>query len=331
MNAKDMVAKMMKLVFAVLLPVALTSCKFVEEDMDDCGIYLEFVYDYNMNFSDLFDPQVGSVDVFVFDSQERYLLTRHSTREELIGGNRMLLENLPIGQCKIFTVAGLYEQFTVSDNGGSLTPGVTLLENVQMSLNRNPGPVSVDFSSIWIGKSITVDNKSDLSVHKVSLIKDTNRFRLTLIKNGGNEGENPETAPYTFELITPEGAVYDDQNMPLVQETVTYTPHKLVPGELPDHLSVGQINTMRLLYGEQYDYKLKVVDTATGGTVWTYNFMKLLEKTKPTPNSSMSMQEYLDRQSEWDMEITFKQEQEGFVALSVKVNNWLVWFHDIDF
>ena len=49
----------------------------------------------------------------------------------------------------------------------------------------------------------------------------------------------------------------------------------------------------------------------------------------------MPMQEYLDRQCEWEIVILYQgsvdpEDPEGFLAVKVRVNNWLIWLHDIE-
>lgn len=71
----------------------------------------------------LVDPWVNTVDIFVFDTDERFLFTKHARREELVGGKQMLLaDNLPVGHYKILTVGGLTNHFRVSDVRGMRFP-----------------------------------------------------------------------------------------------------------------------------------------------------------------------------------------------------------------
>ena len=82
------------------------------------------------------------------------------------------------------------------------------------------------------------------------------------------------------------------------------------------------MNTVRLLYDEDYDYKLIVYDTRTGLRAWDYDLMKLLESRKPMlrpDGSTLPVQEFLDRQSEWRLVILYKEGENpsGFVALSI--------------
>lgn len=299
MNAKNVYRNLIKLVLTVIVPVFLLSCERIKDDMDDCGIYLEFVYDYNMDYTDYFDPQVEMIDVFVFDEQERYLFTRHARREELTRGNRMFLgEDLRFGHYKILTVGGLTDHFGIADkDGNALSLGQTMLADVRIALTRVTGMIAHELLPLWVGKTIDVDYNADLSVWKVSLVKNTNRFDLSLVDVTRSGGIRAGTAKYSFGIETPEGAVYSHNNDPSVKETVIYTPYYLAEGNESGELSEGLLNTVRLMYGEGNDYKLFVYDTRTGQRLWNYDLMELLEETKKSSQSSnsLSMQEFLDR------------------------------------
>lgn len=332
MNAKNVYRNLIKLVLTAIVPVFLLSCERIKDDMDDCGVFLEFVYDYNMDYTDYFDPQVEMIDIFVFDDQERYLFTRHARREELTVSNRMFLEeDLRFGHYKILTVGGLTDHFGVADKeGNALSPGQTMLEDVRIALTRAAGTISHELSPLWVGKTIDVDYKADLSVWRVDLVKNTNRFDVSLVDVNRSGGVRAGTAIYSFGIETPEGAIYSHNNDPLVKETVIYTPYYLAEGNEPGELSEGLVNTVRLMYGEGNDYKLFVYDTRTGQRLWNYDLMELLEEMKKSsqPGNSLSMQEFLDRQSEWQLKVLYKDEG-GFVAIAVIVNGWIVRIDDI--
>ena len=175
--------------------------------------------------------------------------------------------------------------------------------------------------------------KADLSVWPVRLVKDTNRFRLLLSRVGDGELTRADAAPYTFAITTPEGAVYAADNSPKFRETVVYIPYYLAPGEGEDELAEGSVNTMRLFHGDSYT--LTVRDTQTGLVEWDYDLMTLLANTKTASRpdgSTLPMQEYLDRRSEWEIVILYHTGpgDDGFVAVAVRVNGWIIWLNDIE-
>lgn len=309
----------------------------IKSDPDDCGLYLEFTYDYNMEFVDAFDPQIESVDVFVFDASGTYQFTKQARREELLGGKRMLLGlDLPLGAYQVLTVGGLCDEFQLSDElQQELIPGVTTLDQVRLSLLREPGEVSAEFPHIWMGPAMTVENRSERTVWKVNLTKNTNRFNLALTEVERKAADPIPDLPYSFEIVTPEGAAYSCENEPLSDETVVYTPYQFGPGTDPEHLWTGHLKTCRLFDRTDYDYRLIVRDTKNGKPVWDYNLMVLLENTKPAnpiDGSVLPLQEYLDRQSEWNIVVLHRggYGEEAFVAIGVRINGWILWLHDIE-
>ncbi|MCS2958286.1 FimB/Mfa2 family fimbrial subunit [Bacteroides salyersiae] len=69
----------------------MASCDSIYEDLPRCELWLEFTFDHNMEYADAFDPQVNSVDVFVFGDDDKLLLTKRAEPTALVGGNRMSL------------------------------------------------------------------------------------------------------------------------------------------------------------------------------------------------------------------------------------------------
>jgi len=323
-----------KLALILLLPVALLSCDSIDEDRSDCGVYLEFKYEHNMEYADAFKSQVNSVDVLFFGMDNRYLLTKHALREELIEENKIFLGDDPIfARCKILTIGGLSDEFEITDySGNPPTPGTTMLEDIQLSLKHSSEIVSDEFQNIWMAPVQTIEYKTELSTWPVFLIRETNQFNIVLTNN--KQVENITNLPYTVEIDTPEWGIYGYDNSPQLKEQLTYTPYYLEPGESITEVSVARIKTMRLLDMQGYDYRLKVRNTQTNKIVWEedlINLIKELKRHSPDGNP-MSLQEFLDRQNEWNFVIKFKEEEfgdEGFIGIQVIVNNWIVWENKI--
>ncbi|MCD7901968.1 MAG: FimB/Mfa2 family fimbrial subunit [Bacteroides sp.] len=331
------------LALIAVMSILCISC--IRDEDDDCGIYLEFIYDMNMEYADSFNPQVNSVDVLVFDNDGVYLFSRSSLRQDLIGGKRMFMGNeMPFGTFKIVTIGGLSDKFYISDaEGNSCVAGRTHMDDIRISLRRESEIVSHEFPPLWMGEPVSINNKADLSVWPVHLIKDTNRFNLTLVKtNSKNNTQKESGVPYTFEIETPEGAVYGYDNTPRVNEKVKYTPYYLTHSEESDDVSVGRINTMRLIYGENKRYNLIIRDKQTQEIVWNYDLMELVTKMQDEQpdrrpdGTRLPLQEYLDRKSEWDIVFLYKEgvigedPEYGFIAVAIQINDWILRFDEID-
>lgn len=328
---------------AILLTIAILSIlqsSCIRDGMEECRVYLEFIYDLNMEYSDSFVDHVDHVDIFVFDENDLFLFTRKFHRDQLTGGKRIQFgQDLSYGIYKIFTIGGLSEDFEITDkNGDPCTPGSTTLDEVVVYLNRHSRIVSSELSPLWIGETITVDYQAAITTYPVHLTKDTNHFILQLSQseNSGETDKNDPAVksaaiPYTFEIVSPEGAVYSWENKPLLIEPMIYAPYELAPGAEPEIISVGQINTCRLFNVDQYRLLVRNIDTRE--IEWSYDLMRLLSYAKPEnrpDGTTLPMQEYLDRESEWDINLLHREDNDSFVAVAIIINGWIMWMHEIN-
>lgn len=181
-----MFGKTKSLFLIVASMLCMASCDSISEDLPRCELWLEFVFDYNMEYADAFNPQVKSVDVLVFDSDDKLLFTKSAKVAALVGGNRMsLTDELDFGSYKVLTVGSLSDRFRLSDNAGNkLVPGTTTLQQVIVSLKREMGVVNFEFQHLYFGEVVEVDHLPSNTNHKiypVNLIRDTNRFNLALM------------------------------------------------------------------------------------------------------------------------------------------------------
>lgn len=345
----NMFNKLKTILAVIISPLLLASCDDLRDDYEDCGVWLEFIFDHNMEHTDSFDKSVDMVDVLVFDESGKLYSSHYATTEELLGRKRMFLggEDMPKGKYSIVTVGGLTNHFTLSDlNGGQLVPGVTTLEQVMMALKYEE-EVAHEFPHVWFGPSMEIDYRADLRVWPVPLIRQTNKFFLALERDVKNSTRAETDAPlYTFEITAPESGAYDHTNNSLVNESLLYRPHSLQSDVEPYedgefHHTIGKLNTMRLLSDHEGDYTLAVKDNETGEELWSHDLIDLLSMTndrRSDDGTLLPLQEYLDRQGEWEIIIVHNGTRrpepgggtDGFVALQILVNGWIVWENDVE-
>lgn len=74
-----------KSLLAMMAAVALSSCDMMTEDLDDCptGLYVNFVYDYNIERADMFKDHVGGLTLYVYDESDRLAAQRTVSGSEL--------------------------------------------------------------------------------------------------------------------------------------------------------------------------------------------------------------------------------------------------------
>ena len=111
---------------AVLAALALSSCDMMTEDLDDCptGLYVNFVYDYNIQRADMFKDHVGGLTLYVYDESDRLVATKsmvegqlskygsylHFTEEELAPGHSYRLMAVAFQHDMLTTIGAKYRQ-----------------------------------------------------------------------------------------------------------------------------------------------------------------------------------------------------------------------------
>lgn len=331
-----MFGKTKSLFLIVASMLCMASCDSIREDLPRCELWLEFAFGYNMEYADAFNPQVKSVDVLVFGSDDKLLFSKRTEVAALVGGNRMsLTDELDFGNYKVLTVGSLSGRFRLSDSAGNeLVPGTTTLQQVIVFLKRETDVVDFEFQHLYFGEVVEVDHLPSNTSHKVypvNLIRDTNRFNIALMGQGEDEVDGTQ---YTFEIQAPENAAYSWENEPTGQGPVTYVPYHTGPGEIPDVIVSARLNTLRLLNRNGWDYKFIIRNADTGAEVWSYNLMTLLSIARPTSRydgTELPFQEYLDRQSEWNLIFTVVENPGGgFLQIGLVVGTWIYWLHGIE-
>ena len=109
MNVRHIIEKSLQM---IVVAAMLTGCDMMKEDRDDCptGLYVNFVYDYNIQRADMFKDHVGSVTLYVFDESDKLVAQRtvngselsvygyniHFTEDELAPGHQYRLSAIAL-------------------------------------------------------------------------------------------------------------------------------------------------------------------------------------------------------------------------------------------
>ena len=82
MNVRLIIQKGM---LAVMAAWALSSCDMMDVDLDDCprGLYVNFVYDYNIQRADMCKDHVGGLTLYVYDESDRLVATKSMDESQL--------------------------------------------------------------------------------------------------------------------------------------------------------------------------------------------------------------------------------------------------------
>ena len=82
MNVRHIIQKGM---LAMMAALTLSSCDMMKEDLSDCptGLYVNFVYDYNIQRADMLKDHVGGLTLYVYDESDGLVATKTMTEGQL--------------------------------------------------------------------------------------------------------------------------------------------------------------------------------------------------------------------------------------------------------
>ena len=134
----------------------------VRDGMDeDCNSYVRFVYDYNLEYIDLFHKQATKMNLYVFDEKGVFVTELKEESGAFAPDYLMTLPGAMAGRRYIFVAwSGLYDK---SYDKVTLTPGVSTLEDLEVSVNNlktriGGGVVDRELHLLWHGKQTEVSH-----------------------------------------------------------------------------------------------------------------------------------------------------------------------------
>lgn len=286
------------------LALGLWACDYIHDDsLKPCEYRLHFVYDYNMKFADAFQKEVSQVSLFLCDDKGNFITKRQIEGDELKANNVVL--DVEPGTYYAVTWAGLSD---ASYELPQLTPGESTIEDIKVRTLRNSDATQLnELTPLWHSLDTLVVTGKSQEEKEISLAKNTNRLRFIL---QDTEGYSMNVKDFTFE-ITADNGYMDYDNSLIDDPVITYKPYFIdnvnIASEDPDvaigdtlkqYVAVAEMNTMRLMNGE--NYRLIVRHKDWKEDVLNINLPSYLLLTK-MEGHNISAQEYLDRQDEYSI------------------------------
>lgn len=304
----------------LLLLLVLFSCTSIDETLSECQLYVSFRYDYNMEFTDAFATQVNRVDVFVFDKDGTFIMKKSEQGKTLGSGSYRMQLQLPIGEYRIATWAGMSDAFEMPEP----VAGKSTLEDLTVKMKREESLIhNKVLEPLWYGEIQTVNfTGKQEQTETVRLIKVTNKFRFILQKSG--PGEELDMNDCLFEIRADNG-YYDWNNDLLDDDMISYQPYHLEKVE--DVGIVAEMNTMRLL--EHKKVYLTLTRKSDSKELMKVDLIPYLLLTK-MEGHNIPAQEYLDRQSEYAIVFFYNPELLNFLSTKIMINGWTIWLKGKD-
>ena len=340
---------------AILLGTSITSCSLMETDRSDCpeGLYVDFVYDYNIQRADMFKDHVGYVTVYVFDESDNLVIKRsvgnYGTDRPLANyGYRMHFSSneLPEGHYHLLALAmqkdwdealatpgAKYrrtEPTTRSTQSNAL--GVTLDRGAKNADGYCPVSNVAPLDTLWHG---TMLNATEVAVEPgvpsyatISLVRDTKTLNITV--RDIDQPADPSDDKYAVTITAPNGRL-DYQNTVLPDDTLLYTPYAAWTTEFPEDGSEVteraahyDINFNRLMYSTEEDTAiLKLVNKTNGKVIGEFNLAWLLSEGRTAfETNHYSRQEYLDREYDYRLDFLLKGDRWLYISVKVGILAW---------
>lgn len=358
-----------RLLLACTLMWAFASCSMMETDRSDCpaGLYVTFVYNYNIQRADMFKDQAGGVTLYVFDESDRLVLQRSVANE---GDNAPLrtygyamnfrTDELPAGRYRLVAVAQQkgYEATLLAPGAKFRRTAMPLGSKPQdleialdrQSLSRDAQAAVSDeapLDTLWVGSTLNPAEHAETlgeqwvevddvrpTYATVYLVRDTKNLNIVL-----RQLDNPTnltTDDYEVTVTAANGRIGHD-NALLPDVPLLYTPYAAwtaesegAPTEWTTENGTYRTAHYDLSFSRLVDHadrsqnaQLRIYNKKEGRDVLRMDLTELLAEGRTSQEIyRYSKQEFLDRESDYKLEIVLKGAEWQYITLSISVLSW---------
>lgn len=340
-----------------LLGLSVASCTdFIFDDRDGCerGVYVNFVYDYNLHRSDLFADHVGEVTLYIFDEEGNYIDSRTEANDDEFQplkeyGYNMYLD-LPDGKYRFVALAHQRKiepqtrssfLFTELGEGSRMEDLKITLNHVMLHdgvavINHHGEPLDTLWHSMSTQPVEVVQGK--YAYHTLSLMRNTNYISVTL--RDIDEPEIMDIEDYEMYIANTNLRLnYDNSEDPSIKAVCTpYVTWNTQDPDTGSNVSVGNMGhadfmTSRIFVHEDMadDDVLVVRHKETGKTVIQVNLPDLLGRLCNYDElQRYSRQEFLDRGYDFDLTFFLSGGSWAYANVSIGVLGWSKRVQNVD-
>lgn len=338
-----------RLATAAAAALLLGSCGLVNDDSDCVASYnlVRFTYDYNMKFADAFGAEVESVEMLLFDSATGTLVKRVEASVASMNASHEIPLEVEPGSYDIIAWGRGGEHASAFEIATG-TPGQSLMPEFGCFMQRDDeggtAHVRDDISRLYHGMvHVELPYAAPSAPHRVTvpMKKDTNVIRVVLQHISG---EPLDIDDYTVTITDDNGRLAYD-NEPLPDDVITYHPWYSYAGsvDINDNPADAPTNDAgdrrpEITGGQSFGAMLSeftvnrlhtsheprlTVATTDGRPVFSIKINDYALLVSGFYNRTMTPQEYLDRQDEYNMTF-FLDEGNRWVSTCIIINDWRI-------
>ncbi len=284
--------------------------------------WVQFVYDYNMAYADAFASQVSYVTLYVADTDGNIVWQQTEQGSALAQAGYMMEVTVSPGNYNLLAWCG------TADKGSFSVASTSVLTGLQSTMARQYTAEGAAYSDVDLDRwfhgytaNQTFPSDEGTYVYTVSLTKDTNIFHVSLTNE---DGSDIDADRFSFCIVADNGTM-DWDNSLIADEDITYRPWATRSATVTTDLT-----TSRLVNG--YDDRLIVSDAETSEELFNVPLIEYLLLIKGNYSQSMTDQEFLDREDEWELEFFLEKEPEEdkyyWLPAVIYINSWRVVLQD---
>ncbi len=315
----------------------------MREDLPPCVLRVAFRYDHNLKFADAFANEVKQVTLYAYNAQTGQLAyTRTETAANILAKGYLDVTDMKPGTYHLIAWAEGENRCNNSYLYGQAAPTDPTQLTCEIN-NLGNRRLTHDLTPLFHGKMDSVKLEYGLSTDDTKLVtlpltKNTNVVRIVLQNTSGAQLKADE-----FNLtIDDDNRLLGYDNLALEADSIEYTPWSKYAGstdinqqamphrQRSESLSavVAEFTLNRLFTNKRPI--LTVRRTSDGQAVFRLPLIDYLLLVKGNYHRSMSDQEYLDREDEYNMTF-FLDNNRNWLSACIYINSWRVVLQQADF
>lgn len=309
-----------------ILTAVLSSCVWQDMNICDEETHLCFVYDYNLQYIDLFPNEIKDLSVLVFDKEGFLYRVYKDEADTTFPAGYTMKVSLEENEYTFVVWSGLNHDDFITN---TFTRSRMYIDDlfVEVICKEEQGKVKRKIPSLWHGK---LEKKWDKSTpDTIRLTKNLNTLRI-IMKNLDDEGDEIDIHDFDVVLNCANG-IYNYGNEPF-EEPFDYYPYYKT--NHPQTGAIAELNTLRLMAKQKNT--LKIIHRETGENILgkDINLNTYFEALRLLQYEDMPLQEYLDRENHYGIIFFYKgfnKDNPSFGGFNVEINGWTIRDQDIEY